>query len=123
MNDDSRILQELLDSEPVVAALGFPLDAKAAVAAIRQLRAVAPSEDAGAVCAAWESLSGAIGPRLTAALLSGAEWRSFCPISRPLDDYDATDDSQVVWIGGGRRVVAKAAMDGSTLLGVRFDVV
>jgi len=123
MSDDLNILQELLDSEPVMTALGFPIDAAAAVQAIRRLREVAPGDDAGAVRDGWDALAGAVGPKLTAALLSGPEWRSFCPIGRPLDDYDSSDVSQVVWIGNGQRVIAQAVMDGGALLGVRFDIV
>ena len=117
--DDLKIMQELFDSEPAVAALGAPIDLKAAAQAIRDLRRLAGGEDAMAVVGAWNRLCGALGGRLTAALLSGPEWQSFCPISRPLDDYDSDDRSQVVWIGS-QKVIGRAEFDGDTFLGVRF---
>ena len=119
-DDDLSILQELLDSEPAVQALGFTVNAKAAAVAIRTLRKLAPGNDAEGICKAWNELSGALGGRFTAALLSGAEWRSFCPISRPLDDYDSDDRSQVVWIGSAHRVIGKALFQGDVFLGVKF---
>ncbi len=121
MNDDDlTILQEILDSEPAVQGLGFALNAKAAAEAVRALRRLAPGNDAEGICKAWNELAGALGGRFTAAILSGAEWRSFCPISRPLDDYDSDDRSQVVWIGSGHRVVGRAVMDGEQFIGLKF---
>ena len=117
--DDLEIMQELFDSEPAVAALGGPINLKAAAAAIRDLRRLAGGEDGSAIAAAWNRFCGAVGARLTAALLSGPEWQSFCPISRPLDDYDSGDRSQVVWIGS-QKVIGRAEFDGDTFLGVRF---
>lgn len=119
---DLSILQELLDSEPVVLALGFPINAGAAAEAIRTLRRLAPGEDAEGIASAWNALCGAVGARLMAALLSGPEWHSLCPITRPLDDYDAGDHHQVVWLGDKHCVVGRAVFDGDTLLGVRFSV-
>jgi len=120
VSEDIDIVQEILDSEPAVQALGFSVNAKAAAEAIRTLRRLAPSNDADSICKAWNHLSGAIGGRFTAAILSGSDWRSFCPISRPLDDYDADERSQVVWIGSGHRVIGKAIFEGETFVGVKF---
>lgn len=119
--DDIDILQELFDSEPVVAALGSPLGLRNAALAIKQLRVVASGDDAAAVAQAWTRLCGALGGRLTAALLSGPEWATLCPPSRPRDDYDADDRSQVVWLSDSQKVVATAVMDGDQFIGVRFD--
>jgi hypothetical protein len=119
-DDDLTILQEILDTESAVQALGFPVNVKAAAEAVRTLRKLAPGNDADGICKAWISLSGALGPRLTAALLSGPDWHSFCPLSRPLDDYDSTDHTQVVWIGTAHRVVGRAVFDGKTFLGLKF---
>ena len=121
-DDDLSILQELLDSEPAVQALGFTVNAANAADAIRTLRKLASGNDAEGICNAWNELAGALGGRFTAALLSGAEWRSFCPIARPLDDYDSDDRSQVVWIGTAQRVIGRALFDGDTFLGVKFVV-
>ena len=121
-DDDLSILQELLDSEPAVQALGFTVNAANAADAIRTLRKLAPGNDAEGICMAWNELAGALGGRFTAAILSGAEWRSFCPISRPLDDYDSDDRSQVLWIGTAQRVIGRALFDGETLIGVKFVV-
>ena len=41
MNDDVEILQEILDSEPAVKALGAPIDARKAAEAVRRLRSLA----------------------------------------------------------------------------------
>lgn len=120
VSEDIDIVQEILDSEPAVQALGFPVNAKAAADAIRTLRRLAPGNEADGICKAWNDLSGALGGRFTAAILSGAEWRSFCPISRPLDDYDSDDRSQVVWIGSAHRVIGKALFQGDVFLGVKF---
>ena len=120
MSTDIDIVQEILDSEPAVQALGFPINAKAAAEAVRTLRKLAPGNDAEGICNAWNSLTGALGPRLTASLLSGPEWRSFCPISSTLDDYDSTDTTQAVWVGSAQRVIGKALFDGETLIGVKF---
>ena len=119
-DDDLSILQELLDSEPAVQALGFTVNAANAADAIRTLRKLAPGNDAEGICMAWNELAGALGGRFTAAILSGAEWRSYCPIARPLDDYDSDDRSQVVWIGSAHRVTGRALFDGDTFLGVTF---
>lgn len=119
---DIDIIQELLDSEPVVTALGSPINATEAVAAIRSLREIAAGDDGSAVAAAWNRLSGALGGSLTAALLSGPEWRSFCPISRPLDDYDSDDLSQAVWLSDTQQVVGRVVMAGSTVTAVKFAV-
>ena len=119
-DDDLEILQELFDSEPAMKALGAPIGLRAAASAIRDLRSLASGEDGPAVAAAWDRLCGALGGRLTAALLSGPEWRSFCPIARPLDYYDNEDHSQVVWIGTAQRVIGRALFDGDTFLGVTF---
>ena len=121
-DDDLEILQELFDSEPAMKALGAPIGLRAAASAIRDLRSLASGEDGPAVAAAWDRLCGALGGRLTAALLSGSEWQSLCPISRPLDDYDNEDHSQVVWIGSGQRVIGRALFDGDTFMGVTFVV-
>ena len=121
-DDDLSILQELLDSEPAVQALGFTVNAATAADAIRTLRKLAPGNDAEGICKAWNELAGALGGRFTAAILSGAEWRSYCPIARPLDDYDSDDRSQVVWIGSAQRVIGRALFDGDTFLGVKFVV-
>lgn len=121
-DDDLEILQELFDSEPAMKALGAPIGLRAAASAIRDLRSLASGEDGPAVAAAWDRLCGALGGRLTAALLSGPEWRSFCPIARPLDYYDNEDYSQVVWIGSAQRVIGRATFDGDTFLGVKFVV-
>ena len=121
-DDDLEILQELFDSEPAMKALGAPIGLRAAASAIRDLRSLASGEDGPAVAAAWDRLCGALGGRLTAALLSGPEWRSFCPIARPLDYYDNEDHSQVVWIGSAQRVIGRATFDGDTFLGVKFVV-
>lgn len=118
--NDLEILQELFDSEPAVSALGAPINLKAAADAIRDLRRLAGGEDAVAVAGAWNRLCGALGGRLTAALLSGPEWQSFCPTSQPLDDYDSDDHYQVVWFGTAKKVIGRAAFDGDTFLGVRF---
>ena len=119
-DDDLSILQELLDSEPAVQALGFTVNAANAADAIRTLRKLAPGNDAEGICKAWNELAGALGGRFTAAILSGAEWRSYCPIARPLDDYDSDDRSQVVWIGSAHRVIGKALFQGDVFLGVKF---
>ena len=119
-DDDLSILQELLDSEPAVQALGFTVNAANAADAIRTLRKLAPGNDAEGICKAWNELAGALGGRFTAAILSGAEWRSYCPIARPLDDYDSDDRSQVVWIGSAQRVIGKALFQGDVFLGVKF---
>ena len=119
-DDDLSILQELLDSEPAVQALGFTVNAANAADAIRTLRKLAPGTDAEGICKAWNELAGALGGRFTAAILSGAEWRSYCPIARPLDDYDSDDRSQVVWIGSAQRVIGKALFQGDVFLGVKF---
>ncbi len=119
-DDDLEILQELFDSEPAMKALGSPIGLRAAASAIRDLRSLASGEDGPAVAEAWNRLCGALGGRLTAALLSGSEWQSLCPISRPLDDYDNEDHSQVVWIGSAQRVIGRALFDGETLIGVKF---
>ena len=117
--DDVEILQELFDSEPAVAALGAPINLKAAAEAIRDLRRLAAGDDGLAVAEAWNRFCGAVGGRLTAALLSGPEWQGLSPISHPLDDYDSGDRSQVVWIGS-QKVIGRAEFDGDTFLGVRF---
>ena len=117
---DIDIIQELLDCEPVVKALGSPINARASVEAISDLSRLAGGSDGEAVAAAWNRLSGALGGPLTAALLSGAEWRSFCPISRPLDDYDSDDLSQVVWLGDGQRVIGRAIVKDNLVQGVKF---
>lgn len=120
MSEDIDIVQEILDTESAVQALGFPVNAKAAAEAIRTLRNLAPGNDADGICSAWNELAGALGGRFAAAILSGSEWRTFCPISRPLDDYDSDDRSQVVWIGSARRVIGKALFQGDVFLGVKF---
>ena len=120
MQDDIDIIQELLDAEPVVTALGSPINAKAAVEAVRSLRQLAGGDDGPAVEAAWNRLSGALGGYLTAALLSGSEWRSYCPIDRPLDDYDSDDLSQVVWLSETHKVIGRATVKNGVVLGVRF---
>ncbi len=121
MDDDVDILQEILDAEPVVTALGAPINVRRAAKAVRALRELAGSDDGVGVSAAWNRLTGALGARVTASLLSGPEWRSFCPISRPLDDYDTDEHSQVVWLGKAQRVIGRAIFDGDTFLGVKFD--
>jgi len=120
MGDELEILQELFDSEPAVKALGAPISLQAAATAIRDLRKLARGEDGPAVAEAWNRLCGALGGRLTASLLSGPEWSRLCPISRPMDDYDSCDRSQVVWLSNAARVVGNAHFDGDTFLGVRF---
>ena len=120
-SDDIDILQELFDSEPAVKALGAPIGLRAAVGAIRDLRNLAQGRDGQEVADAWNQLCGALGSRLTASLLSGPEWRRLCPISRPMDDYDSCDRSQVVWLSDTTKVVGNAHFDGDTFLGVRFS--
>lgn len=118
--DDLEIMQELFDSEPAVGALGAPINLKAAAWAIRDLRRLAAGDDGLAVAEAWNRFCGAVGGRLTAALLSGPEWQGLCPISQPLDDYDSDDHYQVVWLGKEKKVIGRAEFDGETFLGVRF---
>ena len=113
------LIQELLDFDPLVQTLGWPVNAEAYCAAVQELRA---ATDAGAVCEAWNRIAGSLGPRLTAAILSGTEWRVIGQAKGPLDDYDSDDLSQAVWVGGGQKVVGRAQMDGDHLVGVRFTV-
>jgi hypothetical protein len=121
MANELDVLQEIFDSEPAVTALGAPVGLRAAAKAILDLRQLAGGADGSAVAEAWNRLCGALGGRLTAALLSGPEWQSICPISsRPLDDYDSGERSQVVWLSGGQKVTGYAEFDGDTFLGVRF---
>jgi hypothetical protein len=120
MADELDVLQEIFDSEPAVSALGAPVGLRAAARAILDLRQLAGGEDGSAVAEAWNRLCGALGGRLTAALLSGPEWQSICPISGPLDEHDSGDRSQVVWLSGGEKVTGYAEFDGDTFLGVRF---
>ena len=117
---DIDIIQELLDSEPVVTALGSPINATEAVAAIRRLRELAGGTNSPAIAEAWDRLSGALGGPLAAALLSGPEWHSFCPISRPLDDYDSDDTSQVVWLSDAQKVVGRASVTDGVVRGIKF---
>jgi hypothetical protein len=120
MENELEILQQLFDSEPAVKALGGPIGLRAAASAIRDLRSLARGEDGPAVAEAWNRLCGAVGGRLTAALLSGPEWQSFCPIARPLDDYDSDDRAQVVWVSDTSKVTGRALFDGLDFLGVEF---
>ena len=122
MADEIDVLQELFDSEPAVSALGAPIGLREAARAIGDLRRLAKGTDGAAVAEAWNRLCGALGARLTAALLSGPEWHSLCPISRPLDDYESGDHHQAVWLCETASVVGRAVFDGDTLLGVRFTV-
>lgn len=120
MAEDIDILQELLDSEAVMSALGFPVNAQQAVDAIKDLRRLSGSQDSAGVRKAWETLSGALGPRLMASFLSGPDWAKLCPLRHPLDDYASGDLTQEVWLGNSRKVVATAAMDGEEFVGVTF---
>lgn len=119
--NDSDIIQEILDTEPAVKALGSPINVRAAVEAVRSLRELAGGSDGPAVAEAWNRLSGALGGPLAAVLLSGPEWRSFCPINRPLDDYDSDDLSQVVWLSEKHKVVGRAMVKDELVLGVKFS--
>lgn len=121
MTDDLYTLQKLLDTEVVIDALGFPINLQALFSAANDLKRLAPSQDASGVAAAWDRVTGAIGPKLTAALLSSPEWPLLCPLRGPLDDYDSGDHTQVVWLGDTQKVVATAVMDGDQFIGVRFD--
>lgn len=123
MIDPLQTIQDLLDADVVVEVLGFPISVKSLGEAASDLKQLAPSQDAAGVAAAWERFAGAIGPKLTAALLSSPDWQRFCPMRAPLDDYDAGDHTQVVWLGDAQKVVAAAVMDGDRLIGVRFDCV
>lgn len=122
MSDDVDLLQMLLDSEPVAGALGFPINAKAFATAVRAIREAAAQGKPEPLAAAWNALAGAIGPKLTASLLSGEEWQWICRPTKPLDEYDSTDLSQAVWISESSQVVGRALFDGDHLLGVRFEV-
>lgn len=122
MEHDLDILQLLLDSEPVMAALGFPINAQGFATSVRAVREASAIASPDQVAAAWNALAGAIGPNLTASLLSGEEWKWVCRPTKPLDDYDSTDLSQTVWVGDSSQVVGRALFDGNHLLGVRFEV-
>lgn len=122
MNSDLELLQMLLDSEPAITALGFPINAQAFTQAVRAIREASASSSPERVATAWNALAGAIGPKLTAAFLSGEEWTWICRPTKPLDDYDSTDLSQAVWVSESSQVVGRALLDGQHLLGVRFDV-
>ena len=117
--NDVGLIQLLFDSEPVISALGFPVNAEAFAAPVRGIRAAKTADE---VAAAWNALAGALGPKLTASLLSGEEWRWIAPPTRPLDDYDSDDLCQTIWLGPDATVIGRAEMDGSHLLGVRFAV-
>jgi hypothetical protein len=119
MSDDLHLVQLLFDSEPVVGSLGFPVNAQAFVAAVKAIRTNNRPES---LADAWNALAGALGPKLTASMLSGEEWRWIAPPSRPLDDYDADDHSQAVWVDDEAMVMGRAFFDGSHLTGVRFTV-
>lgn len=122
MADDLELVQLLFDTEPVANALGFPVNATAFTKAVRAIRERAVSGDPEKIAAAWNELAGALGHKLTASLLSGEEWRWICPPVRPLDDYDSDELSQAVWVGGGRKVIGRAVMDGDRFVGLRFAV-
>ena len=117
--NDVGLIQLLFDSEPVISALGFPVNAEAFAASVRGISAAKTADE---VAAAWNALAGAVGPKLTAALLSGEEWRWISPPTRPLDDYDSDDLTQAVSVGDDATVIGRAVMDGAHLLGVRFEV-
>lgn len=117
--NDVELIQLLFDFEPVISALGFPVNAEAFVASVRGIRAAKTADE---VAVGWNALAGALGPRLTASLLSGEEWRWIAPPTRPLDDYDSDDLTQAVSVGDDATVIGRAVMDGAHLLGVRFEV-
>jgi hypothetical protein len=119
MSDEVQLVQLLFDSEPVVRALGFPVDAQAFVAAVKTIRSQGKPE---LLADAWNALAGSLGPKLMASMLSGEEWRWISPPTRPLDDYDADDHSQAVWVGDELMVIGRAQFDGPNLTGVRFTV-
>ena len=120
--DDLALVKDLLDSEVVVEALGFPFNVTAAVHSLRDLRSLAAGNDAAAVCVAWSQLSGAVGPKLMAAMLSCPDWERLCPLRYPLDEYGASDHEREVWLSDKHKVVARARMDGTTFLGLAFAV-
>jgi hypothetical protein len=119
MSSETELLQLLFDSEPVMDALGFPVSAEAFVAAVKAIRDATEPEQ---VTDAWNALAGSLGPKLTASLLSGEEWRWIGRPDRFLDDYDSDDHSQAVWVDDEVMVVGRAHFDGSHLQGVRFSV-
>ena len=112
-------LQDLLDTETVMARLGFPVDAQAFSAAIEDLRSAGTADE---VRDAWNAIAGSIGPTLMAEILSCDDWRMFARPTRPLDDYDSDDHSQAVWIDDTAKVMGRAEMDGDRLVAVRFFV-
>jgi hypothetical protein len=119
MSSETELLQLLFDSEPVMDALGFPVNAEAFITAAMAIRDASEPEQ---VADAWNALVGSLGPKLTASLLSGEEWRWIGRPDRPLDDYDSDDHSQAVWMNDEVTVVGRAQFDGSHLQGVRFSV-
>jgi hypothetical protein len=123
MTAASQTIQDLLDAEVVVDALGFPSNVKALGEAAGDLKRLASLQDGAGIPAAWDRFAAAIGPKPTAALFSSADWPRFCPLRGTLDDYDTADLTQVVWLGDTQKVVATAVMDGDRLVGVRFDCV
>jgi hypothetical protein len=112
-------LQDLLDTETVMARLGFPVDAAAYSAAIEHLRSARTADE---VCKAWNAIAGSIGPTLTAEILSCDDWRLIERPTRPLDDFDSDDNSQAVWVDYKAQVIGRAEMDGDRLVAVRFAV-
>jgi hypothetical protein len=119
MSNDLELVQLLFDSEPVADALGFPVDAQAFVAAVRAIRSRSKPES---LADAWNALAGTLGPKLMASMLSGEEWRWISQPSRSLDDYDADDHSQAVWVNDEVMVIGRAEFDGPHLISVRFTV-
>lgn len=111
--------QSFFDLDSVVAALRWPVDWGRARAACE---AVAGSNTPEEACRAWELLAGAIGPHLTAEILSCGDWRSICRPAGPLDDYGHGPDHQVVFVDAENQVVGRAAMDGDQLVSVQFTV-
>jgi len=112
-------LQDLLDTETVMARLGFPVDAAAYSAAIEGLRSAGTADE---VCSAWNAIAGSIGPTLTAEILSCDDWRLIARLTRPLDDVDSDDQSQAVWVDETVKVIGRAELDGGQLVAVRFFV-
>lgn len=112
-------IQDLLDTESVVGQLGFPVNAQAYSDAVDALRAATRAAE---VCDAWNRIAGAIGPQLTAAILSCDDWRMIGQPTRPLDDYDSDDQSQAVWVSDSQKVMGHAQVDGKHLVAVVFSV-
>jgi hypothetical protein len=107
--------------DDIIQHTGQPVNTRYLASALRDLSAASFANPGNAteVRLAWQMLLDVMGPKLTGMFIMSKAWRGFAPqVSKRHD----TDSLATLWVGDGKKVVARVTFQRDVPTGIRFDI-